>query len=126
MTPLVAINPTRTGRLDMRTRKVAALALLLAVVGAGPAAAYPVYFSWSGNDHTENSADAKKLWLCDGESDGHWVYTNYKRDNGWGYFEHLSGIGCTTNSSNSLLRCHQVVENVPLARDDYGPMKCPR
>lgn len=106
---------------SMKMSAAGAVAFLL-LVPAG-AEAYPVKYSWQGNDRSYNSTDGKTLTVCDGEDDGNlaegqrWTSSGTRdvvRDDATG--------GCSSLTMSTVMYRHRVVE-LRLLDDKVGTMQ---
>lgn len=94
-------------------KKLHMMAGLLAMALAAPAAAqaYPVKYSWQGNDRSWNSTDGKTLNVCDGEDDG-----NHAEGQRWTFSGTRHVIrddalaGCEYVTVSTVMYKHRVVE----------------
>lgn len=96
-------------------RRAAVLLSGVAIVAVVPAVANAVTV-YQGDDRAYNDGYTR-VNVCDGETDGHSVYSNYTDNGTNGRIEVFNGNGWCTSAATTGLVKFRVCENVPFATD---------
>ncbi|WP_114907618.1 hypothetical protein [Ornithinimicrobium murale] len=95
--------------------------VLLAPLDA--ATAYPVKYSWHGNDRSWNNSDGNTLYVCDGEDDSNWAEgQRWTASNTRHVITDNNVAGCPSVTVSIDMYKHRVVER-RMINDSVGPMQ---